>query len=202
MRIFTVVNTLYLTHQISLPSPYDDVTIRILVSLLPSYPVTSPPQLQLLSKYIGPYGVDSSLFGSVLRTFISTNGVEWSPDTICVFDGLQSAVERCLVWYEDRLKSEKAGELVREDAKDHVETPSKPSIVPIQEELIPELPTTAMPEGVQIVESEPITDRKSSFVGRACQISHPSQVYSVNLLLIDQTNLRLPGSIDFVPSHD
>jgi hypothetical protein len=200
VRIITIVNKLYPTHQISFPSPHDDVTIRILVSLPPSYPATSPPQLQLLSKYIGPYGVDSSLFGSVLRTFISTNGVEWSPDTICVFDGLQSVVERCLIWYEDRLSLEKAGELVREDAKDRAETPSKPSIVPIQEELIPEPPTTAMPEGIQIVESEPITDRKSSFVGRACQISHPSQVYSTILLLIHQINSRLPGSIDFVPS--
>jgi len=107
------------------------------------------------------------------------NGVEWSPDTVCVFDGLQNVIERCAVWYEDRLSAEKAGELIREDAKDHAETPSSSSVAPIQKELIPDPPIsafTAMPEGVQIIESEPITDRKSTFVGRACQISHPSQV--------------------------
>jgi len=107
------------------------------------------------------------------------NGVEWSPDTVCVFDGLQNVIERCAVWYEDRLSAEKAGELIREDAKDHAETPSSSSVPPIQKELIPEPPIsafTAMPDGVQIIESEPITDRKSTFVGRACQISDPSQV--------------------------
>jgi len=164
---------------LSLPYPHDDITFRILVSLPPSYPATLPPQLQLLSKYIGPFGVDAGLFGSILRTFISMNGVEWSPDTVCVFDGLQNVIERCAVWYEDRLSAEKAGELIREDAKDHAETPSSSSVAPIQKELIPDPPIsafTAMPEGVQIIESEPITDRKSTFVGRACQISHPSQV--------------------------
>jgi len=149
------------------------------VSLPPSYPAKLPPQLQLLSKYIGPFGVDSGLFGSILRTFISVNGVEWSPDTVCVFDGLQSVVERCVVWYEDRLSTEKAGDLVREDAKDHTETPSSSSVTPMQEELIPSLPTNpiaAMPEGINVIESEAIVDRKSTFVGRACRISHPSQV--------------------------
>jgi len=174
-------NSLTIRYEVllSLPYPHDDITIRILVSLPSSYPATSPPQLQLLSKYIGPFGVDSGLFGSILRTFISMNGVEWSPDTVCVFDGLQNVIERCIVWYEDRLSAEKAGELIREDTKDHAEAPSNSSVAPMQKQLMPDPPASAfaaMPEGVQIVESEAITDRKSTFVGRACQISHPSQV--------------------------
>ena len=172
-----------IAHRISLPAPHDAVTIRILVSLPPSYPSTLPPQLQLLSKYIGPYGVDSGLFGSILRTFISVNGAEWSPDTVCVFDGLQSVVERCVVWYEDRLSTEQAGALIREDAKDHMDVPSSSSMDPVQEELIPNSHFSliaAIPEGIQIVESEPIVDRKSTFVGRACQITHPSQVNSTS----------------------
>lgn len=150
--------------------------IRVLVSLLPSYPSTSPPQLQLLSKYIGSFGVDSSLFGSILRTFISTSGVEWTADAICVFDGLESVSERCLAWYNDRLSAEKASELEREDAKD--DKRRSPSIEPEHEEAIsvPSASLVAIPEGVQIVESEAITDRKSVFIGRACRISHPSQV--------------------------
>lgn len=98
---------------------------------------------------------------------------------MCVFDGLQNVLERCVPWYEDRLSAEKAGELVREDAKEHdTAMHSSPPedetrVVPRE---IPQGPPTAVPEGVQIIESEAIIDRKSAFVGRACRISHPSQV--------------------------
>lgn len=77
------------------------VTLWILVSLPPTYPSSAPPQLQLISKYIGNLGADLALLGAILRTYISVNGVEWSRDTVCVFDGLQSVVEWCTVWYEN-----------------------------------------------------------------------------------------------------
>lgn len=170
-----------------------------MVSLPPSYPAASPPQLQLLSKYIGPYAVDSGLFGSILRTFLSINGVEWSADVVCVFDGLQNTIERCVAWYEDRLSAEKAGELIREDAKDRVGTPTTlRSPVEHLQEPIPEPLTDAfagIPEGVQIIESEPITDRKSTFVGRACQISHPSQVYTPHYCWFNEPTLHLTRSL-------
>ena len=153
------------------------------MSLPPTYPATSPPQLQLLSKYIGPFGVDSALFGSILRTFISVNGVEWTEDTICVFDGLQNVLERCMVWYEDRLSVEKADELVHGDAREH-DTTMHSSPPPENEAHVvpretPQGPPTSIPEGVQIIEGEAITDRKSAFVGRACRITHPSQVCKI-----------------------
>src|SRR5260370_3508876 len=103
-------------HRHSLPAPHD-ITIRVLVSLPRTYPSSSPPQLQLLSRYIGAFGADANLFGSILRTYISVNGVEWSEDAVCVFDGLQSVLERCTAWYEERLCMEKAGKLVREDSR-------------------------------------------------------------------------------------
>ena len=167
----------------SLPS-HEDVSIRILVSLPPTYPGSSPPQLQLLSRYVGAFGADSSLFGSVLRTFISTNGVEWTPDTVCVFDGLQTVLERCTTWYEDRLSAEKAGELVREDAREHSNGHLEPGLEiskaevhshdedrPPEESISP----SALPDGIQMFAAEPITDRKSVFVGRACRISQPAE---------------------------
>ena len=41
------------------------------------------------------------------------------------------------------------------------------------------LPTPVnIPKGIEIVEAEPIIDRKSAFVGRACRITDPSQVQS------------------------
>jgi len=35
--------------------------LRVLVSLPPNYPDTSPPQLQLLGRYLGDYSIDSGL---------------------------------------------------------------------------------------------------------------------------------------------
>lgn len=66
----------------SLPDPYEDANFSVLVSIPVTYPASSAPQLQLLSRYIGPFGVDSALFGAVLRTFISSEGVEWVPDSV------------------------------------------------------------------------------------------------------------------------
>ncbi|KIO12518.1 hypothetical protein M404DRAFT_124735 [Pisolithus tinctorius Marx 270] len=152
---------------------HEDISIRVLVSIPCSYPASSPPQLQLLSRYIGAFGVDSSLFGSVLRTFISTSAVQWSPGTVCVFDGLQNVLERCENWYQERLHKDKTDEVVRADA-----LPMDPPLGESEEGPVPvEAPgNTVLPEGIQIIAVEPIVDRKSVFVGRACRISHPSQV--------------------------
>ncbi|KAG1752445.1 uncharacterized protein EDB91DRAFT_1102605 [Suillus paluster] len=165
---------------LNLPS-HEDILIRILVSIPPAYPASSPPQLQLLSRYIGAFGVDSSLFGSILRTFISVSGVEWTPESVCVFDGLQNVLERCEVWYEDKISRETAGELLREDAltRNHVvvesEEPLALSSVTVDQNNQVSF-DAALPEDIKIVEAEPIVDRKSVFIGRACRISHPSQV--------------------------
>ncbi|KAF7970265.1 hypothetical protein HWV62_24532 [Athelia sp. TMB] len=164
---------------VTLPSQSEYIEARVLVSLPPTYPATSPPQLQLLSKYIGPFGLDAGLFGAVLRTFISSSGVEWSPDTVCVFDGLQSVVERCENWYGEQLSVRGAGELAREDARAtyaHISHPPREDVPPtVPRSLAPPVPQ-GMPEGVEIFESETITDRKSAFVGRACHITDPAQV--------------------------
>lgn len=177
---------------LSLPSPHEDVSLKILISLPPSYPSTSPPQLQLLSRYIGAFGADSALFGSILRTYISTSGVEWTQDTVCVFDGLQNVLDRCFVWYENRLNAEKIGELARDDLKgqlgnqpeytvgirsaspdtSHVYDGDGEDLISGEHQEI----FVALPTGVEIYAAVPITDRKSVFVGRACRISHPSEV--------------------------
>jgi hypothetical protein len=162
---------------------HEDVHIQVLVSLTPSYPSSSPPQLQLLSKYIGAFGVDRELFGNVLKTFISQlSGVEFTPDTVAVFDGLQHVLEICSAWYSQRLSEETAGDLIREEEKNHrasgnseVQQPS-----PIAEE--PASTPVAIPEGVELIEADPITDRKSVFIGRACRITHPSQVAAFSVV--------------------
>ncbi|OJA07994.1 hypothetical protein AZE42_01074 [Rhizopogon vesiculosus] len=176
---------------LNLPS-HEDTSIRILVSIPPTYPSSSPPQLQLLSRYIGAFGVDSSLFGSILRTFISVSGVEWTPESVCVFDGLQNVLERCEAWYEDKISKEAVGELLREDAhsrNDVLIEPDEslitPSSINVEKDRVSF--DTALPEGIEIVEAEAIVDRKSIFVGRACRISHPSQVPLIlNSLMSDR----------------
>ncbi|KAK7042458.1 ribosomal protein S5 domain 2-type protein [Favolaschia claudopus] len=164
---------------LSLPSPHEDVSIRVLVSLPDTYPSTAPPQLQLLSRYIGAFGADSTLFGSILRTFISSaNGVEWVPDAVCVFDGLQHVLDRCTAWYEDRISVEAAGALIRADAHPepllkHQSTSSPPPPSSVNPGLTDPSP---LPDRIKMFVAEPITDRKSAFVGRACAIFDPSEV--------------------------
>lgn len=124
--------------------------------------------------------MDSNLFGAILRTFISSrDGVEWVADTECVFDGLENVRERVATWYQERLSEEKAQDLVREDEKDraHESQPKPPPSGPTKEEGLKEAEYQArLPEGLILSVSEPIVDRKSVFIGRACKISHPSQV--------------------------
>lgn len=170
-----------------LPDPYDRITFSVLVSLPTLYPASAPPQLQLLSKYIGAFGTSPTIFGSVLRTFISaTDGVEWTPETVCVFDGLENVREKCGRWYEEQLSEKAAGEMVREETKESKIPPGSddPSGPP---ETIQSVHSTApepqasveLPEGLEIIEAEPVVDRKSSFVGRACRITSPDQVAGV-----------------------
>lgn len=166
----------------SLSAPFEDTKLTILVSAPSTYPATSPPQLQLLSRYIGPFGVDATLFGSILRTFISSEAIEWTPDSVCVFDGLEWVKERCTEWFEQRKNEKAVGELLREDERGaaHIDVEEgkgkKVAELVHDEPADPQLSVVSMPEGIEITEAEPITDRRSSFVGRACRITHPSQV--------------------------
>lgn len=67
-----------------LSEPHQSAELRILVTIPASYPSTSPPQLQLLSRYVGDYSVDASIFGTVLRTYLARPGVEWNPGDVAI----------------------------------------------------------------------------------------------------------------------
>ncbi len=55
----------------------DAIPIRLAVTLPPFYPHSQrPPQLQLLSRYIGGFSVESKLFGEILRAFYHQTGEE------------------------------------------------------------------------------------------------------------------------------
>jgi hypothetical protein len=140
----------------------------VLVSLPRGYPTSSAPQLQLLSRYIGAFTADPGLFGSILRTFISVNGIGWTPDTVCVFDGLQNVIERCTDWYKDRIGQEA-------NVDRDVTRTAAPTLDSVHlDHVVSMAPPTL--EGIEIFEAESIIDRKSVFIGRACRILHPDQV--------------------------
>jgi len=176
--------------------PNEDIQFQLLVSLPAAYPNEAPPQLQLLSRYIGAFGVDASLFGTVIRTFISSNGVPWTHGNVCVFDGLEMAIEICSAWYINRLDADFANELQREEDRKNPsnvieqspsnETVDSSSSTDSAAQLI-----NVLPPEVTIIVAEPIVDRKSSFIGRACRISDPSQVPIIlSFLLSDRRIAR------------
>ncbi|KAI9513362.1 ribosomal protein S5 domain 2-type protein [Russula earlei] len=183
-------NTVRYGVTLSLLPPHDAISFQVLVTLPPSYPATSPPQLQLLSRYIGAFGVDADLFGSIIKTFMSVNGVEWNPGLVCVFDGLQSVLEIIVHWYEQQIESKKAGEALREQnhpSSQLMESPEIDSSTSIPASLNTQQVT--LPEGVKLVEAEPIVDRKSAFVGRACRISTPEQVPLILAFLMEDRRI-------------
>ena len=150
-----------------------------MVTLPNTYPAESPPQIQLLSRYIGPYSVDAAIFGVVLRTFLSHASVEWTPGTVIVFEGLEAIQTHLSRWYGERKSADAAGQMRRDDEKDSKAAYSdvKPEASEHQGEAGTSLAVVVqLPLGIELFESEPIIDRKSAFVGRACAISDPSQV--------------------------
>ncbi|KZT62858.1 imprinted and ancient [Calocera cornea HHB12733] len=180
----------------SLSPPHEATTVRILVTLPASYPSTSPPQLQLLSKYIGAFPVTSSLFGDVLRTYLSSaHGVEFRPGEVAVFDGLESVKERVGAWFGEERDRELAMELAREHGREREHPPGSGSSTPKPKEAIVvsvprELDVQAeLPEGIELIVAEPLVDRKSVFVGRACRITHPSQVPPVIAYLMSDRRI-------------
>lgn len=151
----------------------------MVVSIPETYPSTTAPQLQLLSRYIGSFGVDQDLFGDILKTYISTkSGVEFVPGTVAVFDGLQDIIERCSAWYEGKLREEQAGETLRQEKRHlRINDATLQRELPVLSRIDKQLSVSpSILEGIELVEGEPIIDRKSVFIGRACRLTYPSQV--------------------------
>jgi hypothetical protein len=149
-----------------------DITAHVLISLDPeTYPASTPPQLQLLNLYLGPYSVDPGLFGSILRTYISAEGVEFTPGTVCLFDGVQSALDRCSAWYTDQLGKSTAQEIIRHEERKSRQsdgfsippTNTSSSNLSSADAVVPIIEASSLPPGVILHVAETIIDRKSSF---------------------------------------
>jgi hypothetical protein len=134
---------------------------------------------------------------------MSINGAEWTPGVVCVFDGLQSVLERVAQCYEQRVDSKKAGEALR--GQNHSNPRSFEDYEAGASVSAPVTLPVTLPEGVRLVEAEPILDRKSAFVGRACKISDPAQVITlyplVHVFMIEGTAWQVPLVLAFL-MHD
>lgn len=183
------------------PSPPPQ--LRILVSIGPKYPETVPPQLQLLGRYVGQFSMDADLFGSVTKTYISSNGVPFTEGDVCVFEGINHVLQVAGDWYrakvEERIQGEKAREAEKEkyraeeipannhdgatttlrqssnsSAPNHLAIPPSPAHLASYSSL--PLSSPALPPHIRIHSSAPITVSKSVFIGHACRVTDPLEV--------------------------
>lgn len=78
--------------------------------------------------------------------------------------------------YLEKLSEKTASKLQRE--LDHEQKhPHEAELEPQEQEIVKEPPTAiSLPSGIEFTVAEPITDRKSVFIGRACRITHHEQV--------------------------
>ena len=103
-----------------------------------------------------------------------------------VFDGIENVKERCSLWYSERLSQDEIGEMLRDDEKDKGLAVSFSEHEEQSDTAVsgPSSDPAPMPKGLELFVSEPIVDRKSVFVGRACRITDPSQVGPCKLCVI------------------
>ncbi|ORY26887.1 hypothetical protein BCR39DRAFT_539963 [Naematelia encephala] len=182
--------------------------LRVLVSLPPTYPDSSPPQLQLLGRYVGNYGIDAGLFGDITRTYITSSGVPFASGDVCVFEGLNHVQSLVRTWYASHLSSAQTSELERKkplalaltSQSQPLSRTSTPD--PTSAEMRPspsratfsytrhqksssdgtETPSAitnaeaGLPVGLTIISSDPIHDRKSTFVGHAIRVTDEREV--------------------------
>jgi len=110
---------------------------------------------------------------------MSSEGVTWTPDNICVFDGLEHVRTLCTEWYSQRVASSPGAQPpVPDDPERELDLLISPND--------PDNLASPMAQ-LSIFVADAIVDRKSVFVGRSCPISHPSQVgYVLNYLMSDK----------------
>ncbi|TXT06118.1 hypothetical protein VHUM_03591 [Vanrija humicola] len=165
-----------LTGAVGEPDPPE---LRVLVTLREGYPASVAPQLQLLGLYLGAYPIDAGLFGDVTRTYITAAGVPFTPGDVCVFDGLVYVQGLAGAWYAERLASGAAGEAARVAAaaeKHEAAAAADEHDAEREHQRQARAAHAALPP---ITSSEPITDRKSAFVGHAARIVDERDVAAV-----------------------
>ncbi|GAK65339.1 UPF0029-domain-containing protein [Moesziomyces antarcticus] len=178
----------------------EPIPIRLAVTLPPFYPHSArPPQLQLLSRYVGGFSVDARLFGEILRAFYHQTGdsaepvdaeeaasakwiggsmdrgVDWASGQVVLFEGIEWVKEKVSDWWTDK-ETERVKSAPSPSSQLPTATASDPQVTTFAE-----VPTQGQPapfEGT-IFRTESIIERKSEFIGHAASITSPDQVASV-----------------------
>lgn len=185
----------------------EPIPLKLAATLPPFYPHSSkPPQLQLLSKYVGGYSVDSALFGEVLRALhhysaehdsnsvsgstpiddddiaawiggSMDTGVRWQPGEVILFEGIEWVKEKVLKWWASKESARIQGGGDKNPRPGEVV--SQPVAV-AEHASIPhpgeQIPATEQAFAGKLFVTDPIVDRKSEFVGYAATLSSPDDV--------------------------
>jgi hypothetical protein len=123
--------------------------------------------------------------GAITRTYISSTGVGFTPGVPAVFDGLVHAQSLVEPWYRERAAASAEAEAAHEASSrasqqaSQRSTPQPTASKDLQAALAG---LTLKPRSrplPKITTSEPITDRKSQFVGHACAIADEEDVMAV-----------------------
>ena len=183
----------------------EPIDILTSITLPERYPDTNhPPQVQLLNRFVGGHSVDHVLFGKILRCFLHdptllsekgrSIGLEWRRGDPILFEALEWAKESVQEWYEERQKLLHDRTVEMDAAKE-----ARHAIVAnqglstkvggsggvtqfggLEDTHAPVTMTVEqlkfLATELKLVSSEPIIDRKSSFIGHCCRISSSEQV--------------------------
>jgi hypothetical protein len=166
----------YLSIRTTLPPPHDDIPLRLLVTLAASYPHVAP-QLQVQTLYLGDHSADYLLFGDILRVYMHDGADAFTSGDAALFDGIERAREIAGAWYAAKEAAKPAPPPPLEEAADtvEIEVPHDTSAGDTRMLSSPRLPARNT-RAVEVAQSEPIVDRKSTFVGWAARITSPDQV--------------------------
>lgn len=166
----------------------EGVPIRLSATLPAHYPAcASPPQLQLLSRYIGDESVDHTLVGQVLKAYLHSSpadGVPFTRGEVALFEGTEWARERIAAWYAARVAERTANGRANAQQSAQARQELAQASTSIAQEAQPsQAGTTTFDDDVsdrlplpQIVSAPALTERKSVFVGHAARISSPDEV--------------------------
>lgn len=164
-------------------------SLRIHISIPANYPA-SPPLLQLADVYLGSFAIDDDLVSRVMRCYShdATDGrsreahepdsVEFRAGEVCIYEGVEWVKQICQEFMLAQEQKREGMELIRSKVQecridapamsDVEETPGQVFVSPTHLEARRPCP--------EIISGEPLTDRRSVFVGHCARISSPDDV--------------------------
>ncbi|CDU26049.1 related to YIH1 [Sporisorium scitamineum] len=183
----------------------ESIPIRLAAALPPFYPHSArPPQLQLLSRYIGGFSVDAKLFGEILRAFYheetsgeaaldaeepglgsawiggsKDRGVQWASGQVVLFEGIEWVKEKVADWWNDKEAERNSSSTQQPTTTNTTSSPTQPSSNITTFTPTPAPPPSTTPFTGTLFQTPPIIERKSEFIGYAAHITSPTQVAPV-----------------------